>query len=964
MPLILEMFDRRKGSIICSRVLPFVMLIFLVAWSVPLTEAADEGLIALEGKVVDFKTGEPIENATVTVWKGRGLIARGYTDALGLFALMVPRGYDYKMYVYADIPDTSGWDYLPALREILSPASNLTMMIELRPGASVIIDNDIQFVDTTTPINIYTYEVVRPDEGKTLDIEGFKLIYGTPENINTHFLDLNASHIIVPANTSFSIRANASALVRGRYINRTFLIDEPGHFKLSRGSLIHLNVRKYSLKYNLGFVEGEIAETKGKIEEMDRLGFYLFLEKQRLVAASGMVDSAKFNLLQGNYVESFKELRRAYIEITDLYRSLVSIYRSAATSVYVLIFFLAFTSTAISFLFFDKPLYKVITSGGLTAATHLVLHEIYPGTRYIPATSFFKFSLLAWCSALLTTVVLPHFMKGRAVGGRTPLRNIIVPIFSLAKRSLTRRRLRFVLTLSSVTILVMSFVTLTSFTMGYGLILHRTSNQIVPVEAVLIRAPISEIWERKSMFTPIEATAIQWLQRQSEVEIIAPMAKTQPSLVPSVTLDRHPIYGVIGIRPSAEAQILGLDKILLEGRYLRDGEEGAILISDDLKRELGVDVNATLRLGSLEVRVVGIYGSGKLQGLRDLDGTTLIPDKLINLSPPGEIPQIMAVQVESDELIICDLDTALRIPGVFLSRINVLLKEGYSARDFAERVALERNYNAWASSEEGLYIARLGIKLQGKGFPLAIPWAIVVLNVVITMLNSLYERRREISILSSVGLNPAHIAGIFVAEAIAIGLIGGGVGYLLGLSMYKAMAFFHITLEVRQKVSALWCLAALGIAMAAVIIGAFSALKGSVVITPSLMRRWRLGERVEIGEPIEIVLPIRIPEEEIDDFMDFVLRVLRGYEDNPTVKTEGIKTWREDTEEKSVRGIRFIYRTVGAAFASFSTNRLIAEKRKEEEFYTLRMLSHGERTWVHQTGSLIRLIIMRWSTRK
>ena len=45
-----------------------------------------------------------------------------------------------------------------------------------------------------------------------------------------------------------------------------------------------------------------------------------------------------------------------------------------------------------------------------------------------------------------------------------------------------------------------------------------------------------------------------------------------------------------------------------------------------------------------------------------------------------------------------------------------------------------------------------------------------------------------------------------------------------------------------------------------------------------------------------------VPSDEIDDFIDYVLIVLRGYEDGPTTRTEGIRMWREDTEEKSKRG--------------------------------------------------------------
>ncbi len=105
-------------------------------------------------------------------------------------------------------------------------------------------------------------------------------------------------------------------------------------------------------------------------------------------------------------------------------------------------------------------------------------------------------------------------------------------IFSLAKRSLTRRRLRFILTLSSATILVMSFVPLPSFTMGYGLILKPVPGQQIPVEGVLIRAPQSSSGLEGPTFTPLDITAVEWVQKQSEVEVVAPKAENQSFLMP------------------------------------------------------------------------------------------------------------------------------------------------------------------------------------------------------------------------------------------------------------------------------------------------------------------------------------------------------------------------------------------------------------------------------------------------
>ncbi len=243
-----------------------------------------------------------------------------------------------------------------------------------------------------------------------------------------------------------------------------------------------------------------------------------------------------------------------------------------------------------------------------------------------------------------------------------------------------------------------------------------------------------------------------------------------------------------------------------------------------------------------------------------------------------------------------------------------------------------------------------------------VPWAIVVLNVVITMLNSMFERRREIHILSSVGLNPAQISAIFVAEASIIGLTAGGLGYLGGLGVYKGMALVGLSLEVRQKVSAFWSLASIGIAMTAVLMGAFASLKSSVVITPSLMRRWRIETQDGGFEAVEIQIPVRLLREEVDGFIAYVVDALRDLKDDPIRTTSSIKVFDAKGE---VTRIEFIYKAPSSTIGNFYTkNSLLIERDGENGEVAVRLMSFGEFDWAHTTGSLVRMIVVRWSTSK
>jgi hypothetical protein len=199
-----------------------------------------------------------------------------------------------------------------------------------------------------------------------------------------------------------------------------------------------------------------------------------------------------------------------------------------------------------------------------------------------------------------------------------------------------------------------------------------------------------------------------------------------------------------------------------------------------------------------------------------------------------------------------------------------------------------------------------------------------------------------------------------MSEAAIVGFTAGGLGYLSGLGVYKALSFFGLALEVRQKISAFWSLASIGIAMSAVLMGAYAALRSSIVITPSLMRRWRMDKReVKYFEPYQMKIPVRFLYAEMDEYTDFVLNALKRLETHPTRMTSSIKT-----QQLGDRGMRidFVYKSPGALAENFYTkNTLIIERGAEEGEMSVVLGSGGDQEWAYAVGSLIRMISMRWS---
>ena len=59
---------------------------------------------------------------------------------------------------------------------------------------------------------------------------------------------------------------------------------------------------------------------------------------------------------------------------------------------------------------------------------------------------------------------------------------------------------------------------------------------------------------------------------------------------------------------------------------------------------------------------------------------------------------------------------------------------------------------------------------------------IAVLMILAIMMGTVHERMREISIFSSVGLSPRHVAGMFLIESLVYAGLASVLGYFIGIA--------------------------------------------------------------------------------------------------------------------------------------------------------------------------------------
>jgi putative ABC transport system permease protein len=125
-------------------------------------------------------------------------------------------------------------------------------------------------------------------------------------------------------------------------------------------------------------------------------------------------------------------------------------------------------------------------------------------------------------------------------------------------------------------------------------------------------------------------------------------------------------------------------------------------------------------------------------------------------------------------------------------------------------------------------------QLISKAVVLIVVLALIIgaLAVANTMLAAVLERRRELALLATIGWSPGQLAGLVLGEAVAVSVIGTGVGLLLG---YLASGLLPGALGLQSFISSDLTAWTLGRAM---LIGVLIGLLGAAFPVWRVRRTW------------------------------------------------------------------------------------------------------------------------------
>ncbi len=1007
-----------------NRLLPLIHIFLLLALCLiitPYNSASAQSSSSIYGKVVDANTGLPIPDATILIWDlndltppkpGAGIY---FTDENGEYNITdsyLKERHTYYVFAYKGnfTKKPVEVSYVPSVVKnvYVGYKEKKNISFSLIPGALIEILDPPYIVQSPNPETLRSVIEAVPKE--KIDVS-FISEYGDSSDV--WWLRLDRNIVIVPAEVPVILEVQVWFFSEDPIYpigSETFFIyNGSSPLRLSKGERYPFSLSQQSLNAGIEFLKSKLfVEVSDELDKAQDVGFVVFDERQLLAGTYKKIIEAKTHLANvkktEDYVDVWTELRESLGTLNFILTTLQKKREISMTNAVYLPAVMAAFSTTLAFFLFEKEKRKIISSAIIFVFYSILLYFFHPGAHIIVDENiklFLGSASISFAGVSLLVFGIPRVWKERSVEGKVPWRSAVTVIFSIGKRQIKRRKIRGFFTILSITILILAFTSLTSFGTVFGIVSEEIGTN-APSDGVIVKRMMNRT---SPLFSPLGTGSpeslsklIETLSKLVKIEKVAPRLKNLPSSSPIIRLVNPKvgkdisIYGILGIDPANESYYTNL-KETIEGGYLQESGHRELLISRSIAKAIGARIGDRLTLEVLGTHILtnftvkGLIDDDKYMSLVDLDGSPYGPARILKDGT--------ARICNSTEVVITTLNDAmdlqrlvnLRYPErppqiLVLSEIIFQPKGKININSMVETLIFIFNYDVFISKQRRIIYYHIGSYLEMKGaIELLIPLVMVGLNVGTVMLNSIYERRKEIRTLSMIGLNPTHIGLIFVAEAIILGMVGGSIGYIVGLGFYRIMNLLGQNLMVREKLE--WWWSAIGFALA-MIASVLSSLRPAALAvstyTPSKIKRIKRSEEeresreeeiFKIYQARELSMPIKVASNEILFFVSFCLDRLGDYKSSFLEKVEKIE---ETPEVENVKGelvkrINFEYVIFVSGQERRTKNALILTKSPNEDYYRVRLLTEPavpglpERT-IERTVDFVHKILMDWAKEK
>lgn len=436
----------------------------------------------------------------------------------------------------------------------------------------------------------------------------------------------------------------------------------------------------------------------------------------------------------------------------------------------------------------------------------------------------------------------------------------ITDLFRFGFINLWRRKTRTFLTALSMAIGVMCIVVLISVGLGYEQSYRESVESMGSLTKIDVRPADETLRDTVAL---LNDKAVEAIKQVDGVEAVTPVVNQAAYIKSGNYVNMVTLYG-IDLSTAASFQLVPLEGTLPgEGARLQP----EIMLTDDVAPTFSipandwadaVDANGDPLVDPLsaDMRLTFDYSnlSGKQQA--DTDGRALPPGKLYRLHVTGVCSSQNNTYRTSAFLDLTRMQELLAANADFLGSNASTDKDSAAAKaaketgptyelvwvkckavDDVQRISklIQKSGLSTYSLNDMLETVRAQSRqIQGVlGAIGAVAMLVAAICVANTMMMSITERTREIGVLKVLGTTLGNISGLFLIEALLVGVFGGLMGLGLSFLMQKAIPFLFEEQQVRSLIPA-W-LAGFGVAFSGVmaLLAAFIPARNAMRVSPN-----------------------------------------------------------------------------------------------------------------------------------
>ncbi len=328
----------------------------------------------------------------------------------------------------------------------------------------------------------------------------------------------------------------------------------------------------------------------------------------------------------------------------------------------------------------------------------------------------------------------------------------------IAWRNLWRNKRRTLITTASILFGVIFATVMSSMQEGSY---SKMIDNVVKFYSGYLQIQQKDYWENKTINNTFVLTDTL-LEKVNQVKQITGYAPRLESfaLVSSEEMTKGAL--IIGIDPEKENKITNPEKWIIRGRYIHSGDPG-ILIGKDLADFLHLDVGDTLVL--LGMGYHGVNAAGKYP----VAGIFKYP-----------LPQFNQQFIYMNLSLAQDLFSASHM----ITSLVVMVKNHYDMPK--AKKALQQTIHSpyrlmdWKEMQPELVQIIASDRSSGKVFK-AILYLIIAFGIFGTVIMMFTERRRELGVMISIGMQKTLLSTILFLETLYIGVLGVASGIIASL---------------------------------------------------------------------------------------------------------------------------------------------------------------------------------------